>query len=100
MQEWREARADDVAERGPTHLSSPLIESFHLASHVTVFLCSTSPHLCAMPSPKSGTVGTCHPRRSAGHKRAIVRVVAAAEVGTAGTLAFLENRMAIDRTQK
>ena len=41
-----------------TLLLSPLIESFHLASHVTVFLCTTSPHSCLIPSPRSGTGGT------------------------------------------
>ena len=48
---------DELAD-SQTHLSSPLIESFHLQSHVTVFLCSTSPHLCFLPSPMSGTGGT------------------------------------------
>mmetsp|Transcript_710 Transcript_710/g.1641 ORF Transcript_710/g.1641 Transcript_710/m.1641 type:complete len:201 (+) Transcript_710:1562-2164(+) len=41
-----------------TYFSSPLIESFHLASHVTVLRWTTSAHLCSSPSPRSGTSGT------------------------------------------
>mmetsp|Transcript_30429 Transcript_30429/g.81846 ORF Transcript_30429/g.81846 Transcript_30429/m.81846 type:complete len:228 (-) Transcript_30429:1016-1699(-) len=44
-----------------THLSCPLIESFHLASQVTLLSWITEPHLCALPSPRSGTGGTVTP---------------------------------------
>ena len=56
------ARSDfpfhDELAASQTHLSSPLIESFHLASHVTVSTWTTSPQLCFLPSPMSGTGGT------------------------------------------
>eukprot|EP00967_Tisochrysis_lutea_P133504 scaffold234439_cov29-Tisochrysis_lutea.AAC.4 len=38
--------------------TSPLMVSIHLASHVTVLSWTTSPHLCFLPSPRSGTGGT------------------------------------------
>mmetsp|Transcript_5296 Transcript_5296/g.15715 ORF Transcript_5296/g.15715 Transcript_5296/m.15715 type:complete len:218 (+) Transcript_5296:934-1587(+) len=50
----------DELAASQTHLSWPL-ESFHFASQVTLLSCTTAPHLCALPSPMSGTGGTGAP---------------------------------------